>query len=94
MFAKKPNQPHELDEPIKKLLETLANVNPETKEYAQITKQLEKLYKLKQLEKPEGVSADTIALIGGNLLGILIIVGHERAHIVTSKALGFIRQLK
>lgn len=94
MFAKKPNTDPDLNVPINNLLPKLAAVEPDTKEYAQILKQLEKLYKLKQLDKREPVSNDTLALIGGNLLGILIIVGHERAHIVTSKALGFIRQLK
>lgn len=40
------------------------------------------------------VSPDTLALVAGNLLGIIMIVGHERMHIVSSKALGFLGKLR
>lgn len=38
-----------------------------------------------------GVSKDTLMIVGGNIIGILVIVGHERMHLVTSKALSFIK---
>lgn len=38
-----------------------------------------------------GVSKDTLLIVAGNLIGIWVIVGHERMHLVTSKALGFIK---
>lgn len=44
--------------------------------------------------KPKPVSRDTLVLAGANLLGIVFIVGHERAHVVTSKAIGFIKTLR
>jgi hypothetical protein len=40
-----------------------------------------------------GISNDTLAIVLGNLLGIAMIVEHERASIVTSKALGFIKTI-
>lgn len=43
---------------------------------------------------PKPVGRDTLVLAGANLLGIVLIVGHERAHIVTSKALGFVKTLR
>lgn len=46
---------------------------------------------LKHFKRP---STDTMLIVGANLLGILIIVGYERANVVTSKALGFLRQPK
>ncbi len=36
------------------------------------------------------VSPDTIAIIAGNLLGIALILGFEKANVLTSKALGFV----
>jgi hypothetical protein len=36
------------------------------------------------------VSWETIAIIAGNLLGIALILNHERVNVVTSKALGFV----
>lgn len=46
---------------------------------------------LKHFKRP---STDTLLIVGANLLGILIIVGYERANVVSSKALGFVRQPK
>lgn len=36
------------------------------------------------------LSPDTILVVAGNLVGILLLVGYEHAHVITSKALGFI----
>ena len=36
------------------------------------------------------ISPDTLLVVGGNLLGILLILNFEKADIVTSKALGFV----
>lgn len=46
--------------------------------------------KVNEASKPDRVSADTWAMVGANLAGILVIVGYERLNVVTSKALGFI----
>ncbi len=40
------------------------------------------------------VSPDTLAMIGANLAGIIMILGHERANVVASKALGFVSKLR
>lgn len=40
------------------------------------------------------ISPDTMAVIAANLLGILLVLKHERLNIVTSKALGFITKLR
>ena len=37
-----------------------------------------------------GIKPDTLALIGGNLAGILMILYYERADIITSKAINFV----
>lgn len=51
--------------------------------------------KKKEVEDRKRVSPDTVALIAANLAGILLIIGHERINVVTSKALGFVtRALK
>jgi hypothetical protein len=41
-------------------------------------------------EDPPGVSKDTLTLVAGNLLGILLIIKHEHVNVITSKALGLI----
>ena len=41
-------------------------------------------------EKPTGVSKDTLALILGNLAGIVLIIKHEHVNVITSKAMGLV----
>lgn len=41
-------------------------------------------------EDPPGVSKDTLAIVAGNLLGILLILNYEQLHPFTSRALGLI----
>ena len=41
-----------------------------------------------------GIKADTLVLVGANLAGIALILGHERLNVVTTKALGFVSKLK
>lgn len=90
-----PTNPNEalLNENIEKLLVSLKEDDPETEEYATILDQLTKLYAIKNENRSRRVSPDTLATIAANLLGISIIVGYERTHIITSKALGFIRKV-
>jgi len=61
-----------------------------SKEYEPMMDYLERLYKLKALDKQERISPDTIAIVAGNLLGIGLILNHERLGHITSKALGFV----
>lgn len=46
--------------------------------------------KQKQMDAPDRVSKDTLALIGANIAGIMLIIGYERFNVVASKALGLI----
>lgn len=36
------------------------------------------------------ISPDTLLIVGANLLGILLILNHERLDIISTKALGFV----
>ena len=90
MFSKKPKTETGLEIAIETVLSEMQGYESTSDEYAIMVDQLKKLYKLKALDQPERVKPDTLALVVGNLLGIILIVGHERAHIVTSKAVSFI----
>lgn len=82
--------PTHLDEVITKVLAQMSETNSGTPEFAAMADQLTKLYKLKEIESPSRVSPDTLAVVAGNLAGILMILNFERVHIVTSKAIGFV----
>ncbi len=94
MFTKKPSANTELDNAIDRVLFEMQGCTPESKEYAAIVDQLVKLHALKLAESPQKLSPDTKAMIAANLFGIAVIVGYERANVVTSKALSFILKLK
>lgn len=83
-----------LDKIIDDLQSEMAGVSGDTPEYAAMADQLVKLMELKANLGPKRISADVKATIAANLAGILIIVGHERVHVLTSKALGFIMKLR
>ena len=90
----KPENQKALDHLIDDVTEHMDACGPGTEEYEQLLKQLERLMKLKQQDKPKPISRDTMLLVGGNILGILIVVAYEHTHVVTSKAFGNILKPK
>ncbi len=44
----------------------------------------------KMLDTHWTISPDTVAIIAGNLLGILLILNYEKLNVVSTKALGFV----
>lgn len=94
MFINRTVTPTALDEVITSAISELASHDASSAEYAKIVEQLTLLNAMKSNEKTDRISKDTLALVLGNLAGIIMIVGHERAHVVTSKALSLIRMAK
>lgn len=81
---------NELEEEIHSVLCNMSTYPPDSEEYTVMVANLERLYKTKSYEKDRKVSPDTIAIIAGNLLGIALILGYEKANVITTKALSFI----
>jgi hypothetical protein len=79
-----------IQDAIDKLLLDLSDHSAHADEYAKMVVQLERLHAMKETEKPKSLSPDTLAIVLGNVVGILLIVGHERMNIVSSKALMFV----
>lgn len=91
-----PNVKLGLDKAIDSALSELNGFTCDAPEFAKIVEQLDKFYKMRAYE-PEKVIVDnrtvkleTLLPIIGNLVGIVAILGYEHAHVVTSKALGFV----
>lgn len=80
-----------LDKPIEKVLASMKTFGPEDPEYPQLMDNLERLNQMKERSRFR-VSPDTIVIVAGNLLGILIIVAYEQKHVMVSKAMGFLRR--
>lgn len=85
---------HQLNEVIDDALRYAHGIPIDSEDYDKILTRLERLSALRRTPVDRRVNPDTRAMILGNLLGIVMIVGHERAHVITSKALMLIKQLR
>lgn len=95
MFTiKTQNEDSGLEKAIAEVFREMAQHSGDSEEYAKLADQLTKLYSLKEIDSKRRISPDTLTLVAGNLFGIILIVGHERAHVVTSKALNFVMKLR
>jgi hypothetical protein len=80
-----------IDEEIMRLLANMAQEqDKETKDYASMVDQV---VKLQEIRHAGGISKETLATIGANILGIVVILGHERAHVIASKAFGLVKKI-
>lgn len=79
-----------LEEEINSVLEEMSVLDKDSEEYETMLGNLETLYKAKSYEKPSGISADTLLIVGGNLVGIYLILNYEKLNIISSKAIGFV----
>lgn len=77
----------EAEKSIDTAIETLAE-NAEQPE--EIETVLGLMDKRKKLDTKDSVSPNTIATVGANLFGIGMILYHEKVHVISSKALGFV----
>lgn len=96
MFSKKTDYVAEnLDKEINSLLLDMypksGKIDPE---YPAMVDLLVKLMEVRNANAPKPMSADVKATILANLAGIVLIIGHEKAHVITTKALGFIMKLR
>jgi len=82
------------DEPIKQILVDMDEYGTDSPEYSALMRHLEELSRIRADHRSKRVSPDTMAIVAGNLMGILIIVAYEQKHVMTSKAMGFILKTK
>lgn len=82
------------DSLIDAVLEKMHEVGVDSEEYPKLLAHLKGLNEIKAAERPPRISPDTMALIAGNLTGILLIIAYEQKHVMTSKALAQINRLR
>ena len=79
-----------LDEELERVILAMNRTMPDSAEYAKMLSSVERLYEMKETKTSTSVSKDTLAIVGANLVGIFMILKHEFAHPITSKALSFV----
>lgn len=91
-------KPTGLELEVDRILKEMQNVKVTSEEYKAMVARLQVLCEAKEREIVENtslspwrsISPDTIVTVAGSLLGIMIIVWHEKADVITSKALSFV----
>jgi hypothetical protein len=75
-----------LEQVTENLLDEMLENGPDTEGYAKNLDHLVKLNDVRQTTGGTALNPNNMALVAGNLLGILIIVAYEQKHVMTSKA--------
>lgn len=91
---RKTKTPSGIDIAIEDVLSELKGFTSDTDEYSKMTIQLERLHAMKVAEKPCRVDPNTMVIVAGNVIGIILILKFERINIITSKAMLFVSKLK
>lgn len=95
MFTKKSQNNAGLEKAIDELQSELSQTTMrDSEKYTALVEQLKALYALKDLDRPKRVSPDTWAIIAANLAGIVLVIGHERVNVISTKALSFVPKLR
>lgn len=82
------NHDEALDKVTSDLLDQLNGLTISDDKYPLLLDQFVKIHAARTPKR--SVNLDTLAVVLGNLAGIMVIVNHEHLNVVTSKALGFI----
>lgn len=94
-FFTNDEEPTPVDDLIDAVLEEMKTYGPSDPEYGAALEKLERLHELKTKNRQKPISRDTLAIVAGNLLGILLIVAYEQKHVLSSKGMNqIIRPMK
>lgn len=79
-----------LENEIHNLLDLMDRENQYSDNYK---KMMDQYARLMELRKENRVSKDTWVTVGTHIAGLIILMNHERAHVVASKAFGFVKKI-
>jgi hypothetical protein len=89
---RKRNKPSKLEDPIDLVLTRMREFGPENEEFGDFVKHLDALMDMKAEERRSRIDPNTVLIVLGNLLGILVIIAYEQKHVMVSRALGFVNR--
>jgi hypothetical protein len=86
------------EDPIKKalddeILNLFEHMNGKSEFDEEAEKTINAIAKLYELRQKERISMDTVANVVTHLAGLLVLMQHERVHVITSKAFGMIKKI-
>lgn len=77
-----------VDPLIDAVLEAMHREGPESAEYPKMMTYLERLNDVKAKDSQDPVSRDTIVIVAGNLLIVLLMMAYENKHVMSRSAIG------
>lgn len=88
-------EPTDLENEIARVYSVLKDLPPTADSYDKVSEQYVKLTKLhSETNSKKRVSPDVLTGAATNILGILLVLHYEQAHVITSKAaIGFIKKI-
>lgn len=84
-------RPGTYEHELQRLLLILEKLEPSSEEYKNVLAAIDMLDILVKSGDKNKISPDTIVMGAIQILGILLVLNYEQAHVVTSKAFGMIR---
>lgn len=94
MTKQSSDKPASLQELIDLVQTQMLMEGADSEKFSEMADELERLYAMKKSNNTSRVSPDALIAVAGNILGIGLILQHERLHVVTSKALSFVMKTK
>jgi hypothetical protein len=98
VFTRQKETTHELDESITKLIEDLKTMDAGDEIHTNAVASLKTLMETRAAEQAVAarswVSPDAIVSASAHLVGIAMILGFEKANVLTSKGLGFVPRMR
>lgn len=86
--------PSLLDKEIDRLTAQLKNQIVGSGEYVTILDTISKLNALKKDQESQHISKEKWLLAGTNLLGIVLVINHERVNVITTQAMSMVTRNK
>lgn len=80
-----------IDTEIHTLLDLMDQEIGYTDNYQKMVNQVTRLMELRT--KPDRISRDTWMTVGTHVAGLIVLMNHERAHVIASKAFGLLRKI-
>lgn len=93
MFPKKPVDTASLEHARREAIRVLLETPVEDENYKRYLKNVERLSALIVKESPDPLNWNAVLPVVGTIASVVMIVGHEKAHVLTSKALQFLPKL-
>ena len=99
MFNRTPKEDtHPLDETIANLISGLSGLDEGAEAHTQAVQSLKILMELRAADQAEKrklpVNPDVLVAAGAHILGMVMILGFEQKHVLTSKAMQFVPKIR